>query len=62
MPKGYVISRVDITNPDAYARYAAAATKAIAEHGGQTARARRPQRGAGGKGASAQRRARVREL
>ena len=34
MPKGYVISRVDITNPDAYARYAAAATKAIADHGG----------------------------
>ena len=33
MPKGYVISRVDITNPDAYARYAAAAAKAIAEHG-----------------------------
>jgi uncharacterized protein (DUF1330 family) len=35
MPKGYVITRVDITNPDAYARYAAAATKAIAEHGGK---------------------------
>ena len=35
MPKGYVISRVDITNPDAYARYAAAATKAIANHGGK---------------------------
>jgi len=35
MPKDYVISRVDITNPDAYARYAAAATKAIAEHGGK---------------------------
>ena len=35
MSKGYVISRVDITNPDAYARYAAAATKAIAEHGGK---------------------------
>jgi uncharacterized protein (DUF1330 family) len=35
MPKGYVISRVDITNPDAYARYAAAATKTIAEHGGK---------------------------
>ena len=34
MPKGYVISRVDITNPDAYTRYAAAATKAIAVHGG----------------------------
>jgi uncharacterized protein (DUF1330 family) len=35
MPKGYVISRVDISNPDAYARYAAAATRAIAEHGGK---------------------------
>jgi uncharacterized protein (DUF1330 family) len=36
MPKGYVVSRVDITNPDAYARYAAAATKAIADHNGKT--------------------------
>jgi uncharacterized protein (DUF1330 family) len=35
MPKGYVISRVDISNPEAYARYAAAATKAIADHGGK---------------------------
>jgi uncharacterized protein (DUF1330 family) len=35
MPKGYVISRVDVTDPDAYARYAAAATKAIADHGGK---------------------------
>ena len=35
MPKGYVISRVDVTNPEAYARYAAAATKAIADHGGK---------------------------
>jgi uncharacterized protein (DUF1330 family) len=35
MPKGYVIARVDITNSDAYARYAAAATKAIADHGGK---------------------------
>jgi uncharacterized protein (DUF1330 family) len=35
MPKGYVISRVDITDPDAYARYAAAASKAIADHGGK---------------------------
>src|ERR1700722_18201680 len=33
MPKGYIISRVDITDPEAYARYAAAATKAIADHG-----------------------------
>lgn len=35
MPKGYVISRVDIKDPEAYARYAAAATKAIASHGGR---------------------------
>ena len=35
MPKGYVISRVDITDPEAYARYAAAATQAIAAHGGR---------------------------
>jgi uncharacterized protein (DUF1330 family) len=33
MPKGYIIARVDITDPEAYARYAAAAGKAIAEHG-----------------------------
>ncbi|HKI14949.1 MAG TPA: DUF1330 domain-containing protein [Roseiarcus sp.] len=35
MPKVYVISRVDVTNREAYARYAAAATKAIADHGGK---------------------------
>jgi uncharacterized protein (DUF1330 family) len=35
MPKGYVIARVDITNPDAYAHYAAAAGKAIADHDGK---------------------------
>ena len=35
MPEGYVVSRVDITDPEAYARYAAAATKAIADHGGR---------------------------
>jgi uncharacterized protein (DUF1330 family) len=35
MPKGYVISRVDILDPEAYANYAAAATKAIADHGGK---------------------------
>jgi uncharacterized protein (DUF1330 family) len=35
MPKGYVIARVDVTNPQAYALYAAAATKAIADHGGR---------------------------
>ena len=35
MPKGYVIARVDIKDPEAYARYAEAATKAIAAHGGK---------------------------
>ena len=35
MPKGYIISRVDILNPEAYARYIAAGTKAIADHGGK---------------------------
>ena len=35
MPRGYVISRVDMANPDACARYAAAATKAIADRGGK---------------------------
>ncbi len=35
MPKGYVIARVDILDPEAYARYAAAATKAIAANGGR---------------------------
>jgi uncharacterized protein (DUF1330 family) len=35
MPKGYVVTRVDISNPEAYARYAPAATKAIADHGGR---------------------------
>ena len=35
MPKGYVISRVDIKNPAAYAKYAEAAGKAIAASGGR---------------------------
>jgi uncharacterized protein (DUF1330 family) len=33
MPKGYVIGRVDISNPEAYARYAAGATEAQRIHG-----------------------------
>ena len=33
MPKGYLIARVDITDPTAYAAYADAAGKAIAKHG-----------------------------
>jgi len=35
MPKGYIISRVDVVDSEAYARYAAAATKAIGDHGGR---------------------------
>jgi uncharacterized protein (DUF1330 family) len=35
MPKGYVVTRVDIHDPAAYAKYAAAATQAIADHGGK---------------------------
>ena len=35
MPKGYIVSRVDVVDSEAYARYAAAATKAIADHGGR---------------------------
>jgi uncharacterized protein (DUF1330 family) len=35
MPKGYVIARVDVTNPEAYALYAAAASEAIKKHGGR---------------------------
>jgi uncharacterized protein (DUF1330 family) len=35
MPKGYIVVRVDILDPEAYAKYAAAATQAIADHGGR---------------------------
>ena len=35
MPNGYIIARADITDPEAYARYAPAAIKAIADHGGK---------------------------
>ena len=62
MPKGYVISRVDVTDPEAYARYAAAATKAIADHGGKPLARGGRWRGARRQGAGAQCRARVREL
>ena len=33
MPKGYLIARVDITDPAAFARYAEAAAAAIRQHG-----------------------------
>ncbi len=35
MPKGYLITRSDILDPEAYARYALEATKAIAANGGK---------------------------
>ena len=35
MPKGYIIAHIDVTDPEAYARYAAAAIMAIADHGGK---------------------------
>jgi uncharacterized protein (DUF1330 family) len=35
MPKGYIISRVDVIDQQAYARYAVEATKVIAAHGGK---------------------------
>ena len=35
MPKGYTIVRVDITDPEAYARYAKLAGEAIKAHGGR---------------------------
>ena len=35
MPKGYVITRVDVKHPEAYAQYAEAASKVIAAHGGR---------------------------
>jgi uncharacterized protein (DUF1330 family) len=34
MAKGYVISRVDIKNPDAYAEYIKLGSEAIRKHGG----------------------------
>lgn len=33
MPKGYIIVRVDVTDPDAYARYAAATPEAMKIYG-----------------------------
>ena len=35
MPKGYLIARVDVRDPEAYARYAPEATKAISASGGR---------------------------
>lgn len=35
MPKGYVIARADVRDPEAYAKYASAASEAIRAHGGK---------------------------
>ena len=35
MPKGYIIARVTVTNPEAYAEYAKGATEAIKQYGGR---------------------------
>jgi len=35
MPKGYIIARVTVTNPEAYAEYAKGATEAIKLYGGR---------------------------
>ena len=35
MPKGYIIARIDILDPVAYARYAAEAIKVAVAHGGK---------------------------
>ncbi len=35
MPKGYIIARVTVTNPEAYAEYAKGATEAIRQYGGR---------------------------
>lgn len=35
MPKGYLIARVTVTDPDKYAEYAKAASEAIKLHGGR---------------------------
>ncbi len=35
MPKGYIIARVTVTDPDKYAVYAKGATEAIRQYGGR---------------------------
>ena len=35
MPKGYIIARVDVTDPETYARYTAETPRVVAEHGGR---------------------------
>jgi uncharacterized protein (DUF1330 family) len=35
MPKGYIIARIDVTDPAAYARYTAETPRVAAAHGGR---------------------------
>jgi uncharacterized protein (DUF1330 family) len=35
MPKGYLIARIDVTDPDRYAKYVAATPGLAARHGGR---------------------------
>jgi uncharacterized protein (DUF1330 family) len=35
MPKGYLIARIDLTNPEPYAEYVAATPALVARHGGR---------------------------
>lgn len=35
MPKGYIIARITVTNPEAYAEYAKGATAAIRQYNGR---------------------------
>ena len=35
MPKGYIVARVTVTSPEAYAEYAKGATEAIRKYGGR---------------------------
>lgn len=35
MPKAYVVARITVTNPDAYAEYVKGATEAIRQYGGR---------------------------
>ena len=60
MPKAYVIARVTVTDPDAYAEYAKGATAAIRQYDGRPLVRGGALRGAGGRGAAAQRGDRVR--
>lgn len=35
MPKGYIVARITVTNPEAYAEYVKGATEAIRRYGGR---------------------------